>query len=252
MKALPLDARQRIARMRDGAILYRGPSMLDGAPIVVIATGIGETSKNGKTGPMVQTWILREDMSPVDASKRSMDSSICGACPHRHSLGGACYVVLHNAPLSVWRSYREGRYVLADRDDLAALHLLRVRAGSYGDPAAVPSWVWASIVPHTGYTHQWRAPHALALRPYVMASCDTEDEAKEAQAKGWRTFRVKREGDRLMTREIVCLSDSVGRSCYDCGLCKGAQLGGRTKSIAIDFHWSRKNRFNIVGQEATA
>ena len=38
-----------------GYILYEGPSALDGAPIVVIATM--ETS-NAKTGAMVQTWIL--------------------------------------------------------------------------------------------------------------------------------------------------------------------------------------------------
>ena len=49
-----------------GFVLYDGPSVLDGQPIVVIATM--ETS-NRKTGNMVQTWILRSDISPTDASK---------------------------------------------------------------------------------------------------------------------------------------------------------------------------------------
>lgn len=51
-----------------GIILYRGPSMLDGSPIVCIATGIeGKASRNGKAGEMVQTWILREDIAPHEA-----------------------------------------------------------------------------------------------------------------------------------------------------------------------------------------
>lgn len=243
-ETLPIDARRRLERIKDGAILWRGPSQIDGAPIVVIATGIGDASKNAKTGPMVQTWVLREDISPVDASRRGLDGSICGKCPHRHSLGGACYVVLHNAPLSVWRSYRAGKYRTVDAEDLAALHLLRVRAGSYGDPAAAPAMVWASIQPHTGYTHQWREAHAADLRSLVMASVDSEEEAREARAQGWRTFRVKREGAPLMKGEIVCLSETIGRSCYDCGLCKGAQL--RAKSITIDVHGSRKSKLRVL------
>ena len=39
-----------------GYVIYKGPSLLDGAPIVVIAV-IG--SGNTKTGDMVQTYILR-------------------------------------------------------------------------------------------------------------------------------------------------------------------------------------------------
>ena len=48
----------------NGRILYEGPSMLDGAPIVVIATGFAERSGNDKTGAMIQTWILRADIPP--------------------------------------------------------------------------------------------------------------------------------------------------------------------------------------------
>ena len=74
-----------------GVILYDGASMLDGEPIVVIATL--ETS-NRKTGEMVQTWIIRSDIAPTDAAKSGDDKSICGACPHRHYSKGACYVNL--------------------------------------------------------------------------------------------------------------------------------------------------------------
>ena len=63
-----------------GFVFYRGKSPIDGAPIVAIAT---LESKNGKTGDMVQTWILREDISPLMAIKTGADRSICGNCVHR-------------------------------------------------------------------------------------------------------------------------------------------------------------------------
>ena len=47
-----------------GVILYQGPSLLDGAPIVVILTF---STDNAKTGDMLQTWILRADMPPTVA-----------------------------------------------------------------------------------------------------------------------------------------------------------------------------------------
>jgi hypothetical protein len=65
--------------MQNG-IIYRGPSLYDGAPIVVVATF---TKSNSKTGGVVQTYILRDDVDPRDASKGGQDVSICGSCPHR-------------------------------------------------------------------------------------------------------------------------------------------------------------------------
>ena len=139
-----------------GFVLYEGASVLDGAPIVVIATL--ETS-NAKTGAMVQTWILRSDIEPHLAIKTGDDSSVCGNCPQRHNTGGACYVMTHQAPLSVYRSYKRGLYPTyssAEHSSILAGRALRL--GAYGDPAAVPFEVFAPLVElasvHTGYTHQ--------------------------------------------------------------------------------------------------
>ena len=52
------------AQAPNGYILYQGPSNIDGKPIVVIATGFANKSANGKTGDMIQTWIIREDIAP--------------------------------------------------------------------------------------------------------------------------------------------------------------------------------------------
>src|SRR4029077_11268605 len=170
-----------------GIILYRGPSMLDGAPIVCIATGIeGKGSRNSKTGAMVQTWILREDIAPHDATRLGLDASICGDCAHRgrivngKNVERSCYVLEHQAPLVVWKAYHRGVYAQATGGELVDLI---VRLGSYGDPAAVPFDIWESALigsaGHNGYTHQWR--HFPELAAYCMASCDSATDRVHAK-----------------------------------------------------------------------
>jgi len=63
-----------------GVILYEGASAIDGAPIVAIANRITNASNNIKTGAMVQTFIIRSDMSPMEALRNGSDVSICGTC----------------------------------------------------------------------------------------------------------------------------------------------------------------------------
>jgi len=43
-------------------IIYQGPSLLDGFPIVAIAT---YSDRNTKTGKVLQTYIIRSDLSPL-------------------------------------------------------------------------------------------------------------------------------------------------------------------------------------------
>jgi hypothetical protein len=65
-----------------GFVLYRGPSVIDGQPIMVIATGLEDGGSNSKTGPMVQIYIMRADQNPMQAAQRGDDVSICGSCIH--------------------------------------------------------------------------------------------------------------------------------------------------------------------------
>src|SRR5262245_11112970 len=99
-----------------GVVLYEGASQIDGAPIVAIANRIESASDNGKTGAMVQTWILRSDMKPTDALKTGDDSSVCGDCPHRPANNGSCYVKVFQAPRSTYEAYKRGRYAVAGKD----------------------------------------------------------------------------------------------------------------------------------------
>jgi hypothetical protein len=240
--------------MSNGFIFYRGPSMLDGSPIIAIATGTAKASRNTKTGGEVQTWILRDDMSPVEAVKSGADSAICGTCIHRGNGDGSnrsCYVTVFQAPLVVWKSAQRGLY--PQIDPVQAGHALTgkvVRLGSYGDPAAVPADVWHCLIEkcagHTGYTHQWRTSDAL--RTLCMASCDNAFEQEIAKAQGWRTFRVMRAGDRMLPREIVCpASKEAGAktSCAACKACGGTSAKAKA-DIAIVAHGAagKVNAFN--------
>lgn len=238
-----------------GYIAYEGPSAIDGAPIVVIVTT--GASGNSKTGAMVQTWIIRQDVHPMDALASGADASICGDCQHRPILarqsGAArCYVNVSRAPAAVWRAYRRGRYVRAPLHVIARAIAGRVlRIGTYGDPAAAPLRVWRGLTVYvagwTGYSHQWRTlDREWAL--YVMASVDTPLERDEANARGFRTFRVSLDPTDA-AREAGCPASAEGgrkTTCIDCQLCSGRQV--RARGIVILDHgpgWQSRRVINI-------
>lgn len=234
-----------------GFIFYRGPSPIDGAPIVAIAT---LKSKNSKTGDMVQTWILREDISPQDAIQSGADASICGNCAHRGRAKRkrTCYVQADKAPSSIWRAYHRGQYVDLSNDSELVAYLVAgriVRMGAYGDPAMVPVKQWRALLAgsagRTGYTHAWRRMWAQALRPYVMASVDSVAEQDIARAMGWRTFRVRTETEPLQANEFACPASPEGgqrKQCITCKACDGADRAGKA-SAAIIVHGAMARHF---------
>jgi hypothetical protein len=224
----------------NGAVIYEGPSLIDGAPIVAIVTGLSRASENEKTGDMLQTWILRADMSPLEAVNTRQDSSICGGCIHRgngKNRKRSCYVQVGQAPRQVWETWQRGKYPSLDPDGLGIGRAVRV--GSYGDPAAVPVGVWQGLTrgatSRTGYTHAWRGklgtPELMAI---CQASVDNGTELRQAQSKGYGTFRVLRTIDVLSDAEKRCPAELYpGRvTCATCGLCDGA----RGANIAIPSH----------------
>lgn len=224
-------------------ILYEGPSLINGEPIVAIATGLVTPSTNRKTGPMIQTWILAQDEAPHVAVKSGKDEAVCGNCPAR---GKWCYVTTFQGPRSIWETWKRGGYPSLD---VNAFVNKPVRLGAYGDPAAVPFYIWddicfvASMV--TGYTHQWVSCDPL-LKAHCMASCDTVEEAREARAEGWRTFRVTESpGDKVLSKEVVCpASEEAGHklTCIECGACNGTS-SGRKSHIIIQAHGAKTKRY---------
>jgi hypothetical protein len=232
-------------------IIYQGPSLIDGAPIVAIAIA---KSGNVKTGNMVQTYIIRADMSPLEASKTGADYSICGGCKHRgtptslkerkQALKRSCYVNLGQGPTIVYKALMRGIYPnVTGHKAIAAIGKGRmVRLGTYGDPAAVPAYIWESLLSeasgHTAYTHQSDVESAQARPDFMMISADTKEQALDAWEQGKRTFRVINSTYEVVTgKEILCpASKEAGfkTTCNSCGLCGGASV--KAKSIAIVDH----------------
>ena len=232
----------------NGAILYRGPSLLDGADIVVIAIGTNSGSENRKTGRMLQTYILRADALPAAVVRTGNDSSICGDCTHRGDgtgKGRTCYVNVGQGPTMVYKSWVRGIYPDATTPDaIASIGKNKlVRLGTYGDPAAVPVHVWRALVSqctgNTGYTHQWKNQTGAELKSLCMASVDSPDEYKLSASMGWRSFRVAMPSDPVkIAGERACpASAEAGKKvlCEQCMACAGARPG-RVSSIVIQAH----------------
>lgn len=243
------------------SVIWRGVSQLDGVtPIMVLLV---PDSGNSKTGPMWQTYIIRADVTPLAAIKTHDTRATCGTCPLQQA---GCYAERMQGLISIGRFMDSTGYddvQLATAGESLARSGAGLRLGAYGDPAAVPVQVWSTLASyaqagHTGYTHHWRTC-APELQRFVMASCDTAEDADDAQALGWRTFRVRQvtpAGSIEQTRanELVCPASHERdlTSCDKCGLCDGTSRGMR-RNVAIIDHSTRalaiRRRTSLVVQQ---
>lgn len=176
-------------------IIFEGPSLINGRPIVVIATRDG----NPKIGEMLCTWILDQEIAPEIAAFNGIDESICGDCKfraqekmdardQRPASTRMCYVRLSSesdaygtpkadekmGPAEIWRAWKNGEFGRWgsfgpvpewQRDERRKSWYqyhgpLTIRIGSYGDPGAAPTDMWRDLIKYaknwTGYTHLWR------------------------------------------------------------------------------------------------
>jgi|14BtaG_2_1085337.scaffolds.fasta_scaffold27511_3 hypothetical protein len=238
--------KQKKQKKPTGFILYEGKSNLDPSQdIVAIVT---TKSSNRKVGDMMQLWILNKDINPLTASKEKRDNAVCGDCKLKQSAGGACYVVLFQAPFQVWKSYKKGSYKHLELNQYHKYFTdAKIRFGAYGDPAALPIEILASLKAYaannTSYTHQWKDKASQGLKTMSMASVDNEHEAKEATKMGWRYFRVAKTNEELLENEIICPNVTHNVSCINCNLCNGSKENENRKNIVIPVHGVRANRF---------
>lgn len=254
-----------------GFVFYEGPSRLDGEPIVGVATW--ETA-NAKTGDLVQTWILRSDIDPIQAISTGEDDSICGDCPLRGIISELpvktksgkrydstntnrlCYVHVGQAPLQIYRTYRAGGY--APLSDRAAKRFAGkgLRYGAYGDPVCIPMRYWRPLAKYCtgrsqpGYTHQWRQSRFAPWRRLLMASTSSVAENALAHRLGWRTFRIIKSVDDMQDGEILCPASAEAgfrATCETCGACDGCHSDSDQRySVAICGHGTKAKRDRLV------
>ena len=212
--------------LKNSYVVWEGSSLIDGSPIVIILTGFVNHTLNRKTGRLLQSWILQKNVVPTEAAKRGLDRGICGDCPMKLSRLGSCYVNLA-VTNNIYRKYESGAYPYFSKNEIEVLKRYRypIRIGSYGDPTAVPFDVWEPIIlasgKHTGYTHNWLKCNEF-WKQYLMASVQSLAEARVAQNKGWRTFRIITPDAPLSDNEILCRHTEDDRmQCETCLLCDG-------------------------------
>ncbi len=234
----------------NGCIVWEGNSLVDNAPIVLILTGLERPSQNRKTGPMVQSFVIRQDIEPLEAVLTQKDSSVCDQCPLKR---GTCYVDLR--PINtIWRKYAAGEYPYISQQVLTHLKnrrkLLRITA--YGEATVIPFEVWEKLFkwckPGTGYTHRWQVCDTR-WQKFLMASIETPAQAYQAWKLGWRTFRAILPEEPLLPGEILCKNYThKWVTCEDCLLCNGTRK--KAANIADPVHglgWKLKNYEAVRG-----
>jgi len=241
----------------NGVVLWEGKGPTSNAPLVVIATGFARPSSNPKTGPMVQVAVLRRDIEPTEAVASGQDDAVCNGCELRpftvrqkvEELGlmpgdkpSMCYVTSSHSLLGMYRAYKAGAYPKVGRRAIEFVFSGKVtRMGMYGNFSNVPLWVVEDVAAAsegwTLYEHNWRAEHAQGLRPYAMASVSSVGAKEDANALGWRTFRVKQPHEPVLPDEVFCpAAEEAGKktTCFKCQLCNGTALGA--KNVVINDH----------------
>ena len=252
-------------------------STIDGSSCVAIFTVSAST--NSKTSDLIQSDFLRADIDPVSAVSAGSDASVCGDCVHRATKDpetgeyrpGSCYVVIFRRPLAIWKCYRaclhgeSSRYArldLMNPEHVAALSGRSKRYGSYGEAASVPASFWRrwhalvdGSAGHTGYTHRWRELDCQHLRPFLMASVDSLAEKREANALGWRTFRVRSADEPIERDEFSCpASLEAGKrlTCAECLACDGAKDRAPCANVTIISHGATAKRFQARDEPLTS
>ena len=219
-------------------VFYRGPSELDGSPIIGVAI---VKSRNIKTGDMVQTWILPDGgMLPTDAMRDGADAGCCGDCPLRGEFDGdgnrikgsrICYV--HPQGINTTYAHNAHRDVVTPEEYADKIRTIGkpIRLGAFGEPPAIPFDVWEPMLymlqdtglGWTGYTHQWRRSEFECWQDYLMASIQDVDEILENHPtpNRWRWFRANTDGP-VKGSEILCPNTAnKDVKCTDCLLCVG-------------------------------
>lgn len=261
-----LEAKGKI----NGYVIYEGTNA--GGNYACIATGLFNKSKNVKTGPMVQIFIVNADMHPVEALRTGKNMVQCLDCIHRPATeeekekgikGGSCYVDVGKSVAQVYKAYKRGcypnicgdnkpqigdtlEYIKCSENKISEIFGGRkVRFGAYGEPVLIPFRIVDNIAKvssgHTGYTHQWKQPLFELYKKYFMASVDSPAEYKMAKSKGWRTFRVSTDWD-LHEKEMICMNSWQDKTCYECLLCGGNETNIK-QDITIKVHGKLKSNF---------
>jgi len=216
-----------------------------------IAASLWTVSKsNAKTGVIPTQYV---------GATREESWETCQGCSLRPDADGGCYAWGGNSVRganSVQKATANGR-----ASDLASV-LERtprsakvVRFGAIGDPSRVDRaglYADAKLARESGfkvlgYTHHWRRePHNGRLKEVLLASCETLEQATEAQAKGWL---VSVAGPESVPGMVTCPNYARPEiQCNRCGMCDVPTLKrSRFTGVVFPAHGISRKRLPLAG-----
>jgi len=218
-----------------------------------------EVSKNAKTGLVSATYSSQNSCPkscPLRGEGCYAESSKAGITTRRVNQGTA------KTPLAIAREEALAIDTLTGALDLR-VHVV----GDCKTPAAA-KLVAAAMARHRRkqgrrawtYTHAWReVPRKAWLGESVLASCDSPDQVREANARGYAAAIVldKFASEKAYTTEeglriVPCPNQtSRGLTCLECGICMNADaLFQRGFTVGFEAHGSGKNK--IIARIALA
>lgn len=227
--------------------VYDGPSRYNGEPICAYLVAHQPEKIGAMSAGLVVAPSTGQTFSEI--MRAGGDLGVCGGCRRRSPASGgdgSCYV-------------RSGSRVgMALNRWLASAHHLTfpgwetvrwfigqfptLRSAVWGDAAALPVDVWAMLealargqaVDVLGYTHGWRtARHLVGSH---MASVESEEDRRQAEAFGFRTYRVAEPGTVKAPDEIACPMSKERNyvlPCSGCLACGSKGYERKSRSVAI-------------------
>ena len=206
--------------------------------MIPIPIAVAARSGNVKTGDVPTVWVGRS---------RAQSLESCSGCPLLDS--GDCYAQ-HGTPLlgqssiiATARRKRSWRTYTIHAALKARAHSARmVRFSAIGDCAnadrkqvgeAIDATLAAGLAV-VGYTHFWRTARAKWLRRFLMASVSGVEEAREANARGWRaalfmpantTGTLRNDDGSVFAVECPAIAAARFGKTFTCNDCASTQRG---------------------------
>ena len=186
--------------------VYDGPSLRDGVRTIVLISGYDTPSINTKTGDMLQSYIMRADMSPSMAAAIGADETICGLCALRPIIVKAarlrgstaipCYVDKVRGPDGVWQSWAAGNVETVTPQEAAARYANLRRCPGPCDNERQPyckldhSHLYAAAYPKSGHSRKRCAAIDHATTPLGLRDGAYGDPAT-VDAAIWRALHLQ-------------------------------------------------------------
>ena len=209
------------------AVISKYNTFGDHTIVVISETSNRKLQARFFVGKTFNIYIIPSSDKQID-SWEAYENVVCSKeCPHRKDQLGDCYV----GSYSVWSVVRKYRESLAENKNPQTIYdksNYAVRATAHGDMEVLNfegrMFMYNLLVNASearAYTSGWNTPHMQMFSDICMASVNDIESARQAQALGWKTYRVRHNtSTQKDLREVNCVVlgnghiSEQGRGCF--------------------------------------